>query len=99
MNRPMNRTCCLALALPVVFSTAALAQTPTSPTPPPASTQSDTQTPAQSYLPTDPAELLQLAANSNGLHGARAKPWHLHATWKSLDPSDHVADQGTFEEW
>jgi TonB family protein len=56
------------------------------------------QTPAPAP-PSDPGALLQLAADSNGLHGAKAKPWHMHATWKSIDAQGQITGQGTLEEW
>lgn len=89
----MNRTRCLLLALSAVLTAAALAQTPAASTPAP------TQTPAPATLPADPAQLLQFIADSNGLHGVQAKPWHLHATWKSQDAQGQTTDQGTLEEW
>jgi TonB family protein len=49
-------------------------------------------------LPDDPRELLQLAASVNGLMGADLKPWHLKATFKLLDETGAVKDEGTFEE-
>ena len=78
----MKYALCLALFLPA-FTISALAQTPASPAQP---------------LPSDPAAILQLASQVNGLHGADLKPWHLHATWQTLDHGQ-TEDQGTFEEW
>lgn len=60
------------------------------------------QTPAASpaqTLPADPAALLQLASQVNGLHGSDLKPWHARATWQTLDDQKQVKDQGTWEEW
>ena len=54
--------------------------------------------PAQS-LPSDPAALLQLASGVNGLHGANLQPWHVRATWQTLDAKSKVKEQGTWEEW
>jgi len=75
----------LALCLLAAVPVPALAQTPAA-------------APAQP-LPTDPAALLQLAAQVNGLHGSDLKPWHIHATWQKLDNHKHVKSQGAFEEW
>ncbi len=49
-------------------------------------------------LPTDPKELILLAAKSNGLIGPDVKPWHLRATFKALDEKGNTTDQGTYEE-
>jgi TonB family protein len=54
--------------------------------------------PPAAALPDDPRELLQLAASVNGLMGADLKPWHLKATFKLLDETGAVKDEGTFEE-
>lgn len=73
-----------ALLLPASLAVTALAQTAA-------------PSPAQP-LPTDPAALLQLASQVNGLHGSNLKPWHIHATWQFQDHGQ-VTDHGTFEEW
>jgi TonB family protein len=49
--------------------------------------------------PTDPKELMLLAAKTNGLTGDDAKPWHLKATYKSLNEQGGTKDQGTYEEF
>jgi len=90
---PMNRARCLAFALSAVFAAAALAQTPS------ASTLAPTQTPAPATLPTDPEALMRLISQSNGLRGDNLQPWHIRATWQTLDEQKQVADHGTFEEW
>ena len=54
--------------------------------------------PAATTLPTDPKALILLAAQTNGLTGDDMKPWHLKATYKSLDDQGKVTDQGIFEE-
>jgi TonB family protein len=56
------------------------------------------ETPAAA-LPSDPKELILLAAKTNGLTGDNVKPWHLKATWKMLDEQGSLTDQGTFEEY
>jgi TonB family protein len=50
-------------------------------------------------MPSDPRELMLLAARTNGLTGDDVKPWHLKATWKSLDEKGSITDQGTYEEF
>jgi TonB family protein len=49
-------------------------------------------------MPTDSRELLQLAAESNGLTGAGVQPWHLKVSYTALDESGIATGQGTFEE-
>jgi hypothetical protein len=49
-------------------------------------------------MPSDPKELMLLAAKTNGLIGDDMKPWHLKASWKMLDEKGGLTDQGTFEE-
>lgn len=50
-------------------------------------------------VPTDPAALLQLASKLNGLHGADLQPWHVRATWQTLDEERQPKEQGIWEEW
>jgi TonB family protein len=50
-------------------------------------------------LPTDPKELMLLAAKTNGLTGADVQPWHLKASYKLLDEKGNITDQGTYEEF
>lgn len=52
-----------------------------------------------SALPNDPKALLQLALNENGLHGSSLQPWHVHASWKTLQDQSTPGDEGTWEEW
>ena len=54
---------------------------------------------ADTAMPSDPVELLTAAAKVNGLVGAEMRPWHLKATFESLDDSGKVKETGTFEEW
>lgn len=89
----MNRS---LVVVPLLFLTwclpsAALAQQ-SQPAPSPAQTTS----PA---LPSDPAALLQLASQVNGLHGADLQPWHVRATWQTLDEKGQPNEQGAWEEW
>jgi TonB family protein len=53
---------------------------------------------AAADLPTDPQALMLLAAKSNGLLGTEIRPWRLKASFKILDETGVVKDQGTFEE-
>lgn len=50
-------------------------------------------------LPSDPKELMLLAAKTNGLTGDDVKPWHLKATYKLLDEKGATTDQGSYEEF
>jgi TonB family protein len=59
--------------------------------------QSSAAAPVQ-HLPTDPAALLEFASQVNGLHGSGLQPWHVHATWQTLDQGQ-VKDHGAWEEW
>jgi hypothetical protein len=49
--------------------------------------------------PNDPAALLQLASRVNGLHGNDLRPWHLKASWQTLDDHKQTREQGSLEEW
>lgn len=49
-------------------------------------------------MPKDPAALLSLAADSNGLGGNGMKPWRLKASFEILDEQGAVSEQGTIEE-
>lgn len=62
----------------------------------PAPSSPQTTSPA---LPSDPAALLQLAWQVNGLHGPGVSPWHVHATWIEVDKKGEATDNGTWEEW
>ena len=62
----------------------------------PAASPAQTTAPA---LPTEPAALLQLASKLNGLHGADLQPWHVRATWQTLDEERQPKEQGIWEEW
>lgn len=58
------------------------------------------QTPAPGTpLPKNPSALMELAWQQNGLHDATLKPWHIHATWQTLDDKGQPKDAGTWEEW
>lgn len=60
------------------------------------------QTPPQTsppQLPSDPAALMQLAWQQNGLHEPGLQPWHARATWQILDKKGKAEKQGTWEEW
>ena len=75
----------------------AFAQNTTPATSPATNTASDS--PAVTAMPSDPKELMLLAAKSNGMIGDDMKPWHLKITYKYLDDQGNVADQGIYEEY
>lgn len=50
-------------------------------------------------LPKNPAALMQLAWQQNGLHGADLKPWHVRVTWQTVDRRGQPQQTGTWEEW
>ena len=54
---------------------------------------------ASPTLPSDPRELMLLAAKTNGLAGDDIKPWHLIISFKLFDEKGNTTDQGTFEEY
>lgn len=49
--------------------------------------------------PSDPKELLQLAAKLNSLNGDNLPPWHIKISYKSMDRSGNVTEQGSYEEF
>ena len=50
-------------------------------------------------LPSDPKELMLLAAKTNGLTGPDVKPWHLKATLIALDEDGIATGQVSYEEF
>lgn len=52
-----------------------------------------------STLPKNPAALLAVAAQQNGLAGPNLKPWHIKATYQLYDAKGNPTQKGTFEEW
>jgi len=50
-------------------------------------------------MTTDPAQLLALAAQLNGLDGPDVKPWHVKATYETFDNEGKSKTTGTYEEW
>jgi TonB family protein len=50
-------------------------------------------------IPTDPKELMLMAAKLNTLTGDEVKPWHLKASFNLLDEKGNSSDQGTYEEF
>ncbi len=50
-------------------------------------------------MPSDPKELMMLAAKSNGLTGDDVQPWHLKATLVVLDEEGNAAGQVSYEEF
>lgn len=89
----MNRS---RIAAPLLFLTCCLPSAAFAQQNQPASSSPQTTSPA---LPSDPAALLQLASQVNGLHGSDLQPWHLRATWQTLDEKKHVKSQGIWQEW
>jgi TonB family protein len=74
------------------YAPSALAQAP-------APAQSASAPPVAVPMPSDPTELMKLAAQVNGLNSPDMKPWHLKATYQTFDDQGKPKDQGTFEEW
>lgn len=66
---------------------------------PPANAQDTASTSVALALPSDPKELLQLAAKTNGLAGDDLKPWHLKASYTLFDWDGKQADEGIYEEF
>jgi TonB family protein len=60
--------------------------------------ESANETPA-SAMPSDPKELMLLAAKTNGLIGDDIKPWHLKASYTVLDENSRITDEGSYEEF
>jgi TonB family protein len=50
-------------------------------------------------LPSDPKDLMRLAAQSNSIGGADMQPWHLKFHFQAYDEKGHPTGQGTFEEY
>lgn len=50
-------------------------------------------------IPSDPKDLMLLAAKVNGLSGEDMKPWHLKANYQTFDADGKPKDKGVFEEW
>src|ERR1035437_9754771 len=50
-------------------------------------------------LPSDPKELMLLAARSNGLRGPDVQPWYMKVSFTLFDDTGAVTDEGTFEEF
>jgi TonB family protein len=54
---------------------------------------------APTTMPTDPAELMKVAAEMNGLNSDKLAPWHLKATFQLYDTDGKPSEKGTFEEF
>lgn len=54
---------------------------------------------SQTQLPKSPQALLQLATESNGLHGSGEAPWHARISWRIMADKTRVLQHGTYEEW
>jgi hypothetical protein len=52
-----------------------------------------------SELPSDPAALLSLGHDKNGLDGANIRPWHIHGTYHQYGKKGLVEEAGIYEEW
>jgi hypothetical protein len=50
-------------------------------------------------MPTNPAELMKLAAEVNGLHSDKLTPWHLKASFQLFDFAGKPSEKGTYEEF
>lgn len=89
MARPGTRTITLGLLLAfllaIVSTATCTAQSGTAASAPP--------------LPKDPAALLALVAQHNGLNGPSLKPWHIRATYQLYDAKGNPTEKGVFEEW
>lgn len=62
----------------------------------------DAQTPAPASsapMPKDPAALMQLAAQTNGLAGTGLKPWHLELSYQQVNDAGKPLNPGTIEIW
>jgi TonB family protein len=55
--------------------------------------------PTDAAMPSDPKELMLLAAKSNNLTGRDSQPWHLKAIFTVVDDQGKTTDQGTYEEF
>jgi TonB family protein len=54
--------------------------------------------PARAKAPSDPTDLMKMAAKVNGLHGLNEQPWNLKISFKALGENGYLMDQGTYEE-
>jgi len=73
---------------------------PASPANTPASAPPQTPStpkPADSPLPSDPKEILELATKTNGLGGEDLKPWHLKASFETFDEKGKSQTKGSIE--
>ena len=50
-------------------------------------------------MPSDPKQLMQLAAQLNGLTGDSVPPWHLKVAYTLYDPSGTSTGQGAYDEF
>ena len=87
-----------AICLPAFAQNATPAAAPTEAQATATATATAKDAPAAA-MPSDPKELMLLAAKSNGLTGDDVKPWHVKATYQLLDGEGNVKDQGTYEEF
>lgn len=54
--------------------------------------------PARAKTPSDPGDLMKLAAKINGLNGLNMQPWDLKVSFKALGEKGYLLDQGSYEE-
>ena len=50
-------------------------------------------------MPKDPAALLSLGHDKNGLNSSDVKPWHIRGNYTFYDSDGKVEDKGVYEEW
>ena len=65
----------------------------------PATSTAAASAPSANTMPTDPAELMKLAAEVNGLHSDKLAPWHLKLSFQLYDFKGKPTEKGTFEEF
>jgi TonB family protein len=50
-------------------------------------------------IPADPATLMSLAREKNGLSSSDVQPWHIRGTYTFFDNDGKAQDTGVYEEW
>src|SRR5215471_14974129 len=50
-------------------------------------------------MPSDPAALMSLAREKNGLSSSDVQPWHIRGTYTFFDNDGTPYDTGVYEEW
>lgn len=64
-----------------------------------ASLSGSCQSPTTLSLPDDPAAIMTLAGDKNGLDSAVVRPWHIRASFTIYDANGKPEDSGAYEEW